>query len=364
MAGLAERCESGVLIEAVPNLRGVFNQYKNRVVIPCGMTSTPRPLPCRQSVVRFAGAARRQIMEKLSFGGHETFPFRYLWPAKGVRGVVKDPNLFGRDDAVVTLGVGKNMVRSIRYWCVALRLVEEGDGRGAYRPTDLGERLASEDGWDPYLEDPATLWLLHWQLTSRPAPASAFHLLFGHWPRDHAGRDELCEWLLRWAVETSARATAASMRRDVEVMLRTHLGPANARRLAEEGYDSPLVELGLLRRTGNGCTLARGWRPSLPRAIFEYALLDSLGDRNEEVVPLEALLYGPGSVGMCFRLSEAALVRRLEALPVASGLQYDETAGMRMLLGRPRPAFGRGLDLLTRHYETEPRERNVGREVA
>ena len=50
---------------------------------------------------------------KPSFSGHETFPFRYTWLKKGVDAVRDDPSVFTSDRATITLGVGKNMVRSI-----------------------------------------------------------------------------------------------------------------------------------------------------------------------------------------------------------------------------------------------------------
>src|SRR5215210_4578418 len=91
-----------------------------------------------------------------SFSGHETFPFRYPWLKKGFDAAREDGGVFLRDDATTTLGVGKNMVRSIRHWCLAAGVLEEG-GEGGLRPTELGTLLLADDGLDPYLEDPATL---------------------------------------------------------------------------------------------------------------------------------------------------------------------------------------------------------------
>ena len=45
-----------------------------------------------------------------AFSGHETFPFRYSWMKKGVDAVAADPNVFGDDEAMSILRVGKNMV--------------------------------------------------------------------------------------------------------------------------------------------------------------------------------------------------------------------------------------------------------------
>jgi hypothetical protein len=60
-----------------------------------------------------------------AFSGHETFPFRYAWLKKGVDAVIQNPSVFSDDRAMIVLGVGKNMVHSIRHWCWAARLIEE-----------------------------------------------------------------------------------------------------------------------------------------------------------------------------------------------------------------------------------------------
>jgi len=43
-------------------------------------------------------------------------------------------------------------------------------------PTNFGSKLLSNNGWDPFLEDPA-LWLLHWNLLS-PCYATAWDFTF------------------------------------------------------------------------------------------------------------------------------------------------------------------------------------------
>src|SRR3954451_12624351 len=91
-----------------------------------------------------------------AFSGHQTFPFRYPWLKKGFDAVRADPAVFTRDDAITTLGVGKNMVRSIRHWCLAAGILTENRDSGLH-PTELGELLLDDEGLDPYLEDPATL---------------------------------------------------------------------------------------------------------------------------------------------------------------------------------------------------------------
>lgn len=89
------------------------------------------------------------------FSGHESFPCKSLWLKNGYDFVVGG-NDFNSPDAVITLGVGKNMVASIRYWLRAFGVTDNDT------LTELGNYLFDESkGKDKYLEDTATLWLLH-----------------------------------------------------------------------------------------------------------------------------------------------------------------------------------------------------------
>jgi Protein of unknown function (DUF4007) len=255
-----------------------------------------------------------------SFSGHETFPFRYTWLPKGISSLREHPDLFTREDALVILGVGKNMVRSIRHWCTATGVIERVNRKGLGTVTDLGLSLFGDRGWDPFLEDPGTLWLLHWRLVSRLNPASTWHLAFTRWNADRFGRDELVDWLLGFARGVSgAPPTRASLRRDVDVFIRTYV-PAQAKRERplEDTFDCPLVELGLLEEIERGLyRFARGPKTTLPDGIFASALIDYwlLRTPNEQSLSFETILHGLGSPGGAFKLSENALAERLERLP-------------------------------------------------
>ncbi len=278
---------------------------------------------------------------RYSFSGHETFPLRYAWLPKGVQGLQSYPNLFTRDDAMVILGVGKNMVTSIRFWCETLRLIQSADRGKVVQTTPLGQALFSDGGWDPYLEDPGTLWLLHWLLVSRRDRASTWYLTYTQFHEPTFTRDSLTEWLMKRVQQTPlVRATTASVRRDVEVFIRTYT-PAHATRdlPLEDTFDCPLVELGLIREVERGVyEFVRGPKPALPQAIFVYALLE-FWERiapSQRTLSFESIQYGGGSPGAAFKLSENALAAYLEELPRWCPLSYDETAGRRLVM---RPSY-------------------------
>jgi hypothetical protein len=79
---------------------------------------------------------------------------------------------------------------------------------GQAKVTRLGERLFALDGWDPYLEDIATLWLLHWLLARGGDRASTWHLAFTRWNVNTFTREDLATWLEAFARDSAiTRAT-------------------------------------------------------------------------------------------------------------------------------------------------------------
>lgn len=118
------------------------------------------------------------------FSGHETFPCRYAWLPKAVRGLRENPALFANeDDAMVRLGVGKNMVRAIRFWAGAAEVAVPSDKNGV-TVSEFGAALLGPGGYDEFLEDIRTLWLIHWKLSSsNTEPLFAWHHLLNFWHR-------------------------------------------------------------------------------------------------------------------------------------------------------------------------------------
>ena len=144
---------------------------------------TTCPLMHRLTTINMTETAK-----KTKFSGHQTFAFRYGWLEKGVNAVEEFPQVFAEEDAIVRLGVGKNMVESIRHWCHVAQLIEEDSapkpsGSQPLRVTPLAKKLFLKPAWDPFLEDDASLWLVHWLLVSNPRQGTSWQLAFGHFHR-------------------------------------------------------------------------------------------------------------------------------------------------------------------------------------
>lgn len=283
--------------------------------------------------------------EKYSFSGHESFPIRYAWLKKGYDAVKVDPQVFSRKEATVHLGVGKNMVISMRHWCLAAGILEEDpdilNNRGRYlKPTNLGLLLLGSDGFDPYLEDRGTPWLLHWLIVTNRYRATTWTYAFGHLNRSEFTKDDLIsDIILAVRRDNGAKISENTLKRDVDVFIRTYAPSKKSRAFVfEDTLDCPLVELSLIREMGlrSHYMFQRGPKPTLPDFVFTYALCGFWNKSfpNVNTLSFNDVAYHPDSPGQMFKLDGDSLAFRLEKLQdlTEGQLRLDETAGLRQIL--------------------------------
>lgn len=284
------------------------------------------------------------ILQSSSFSGHETFAFRYGWLKKGIDAVRKDGGIFSTEEAMVELGVGKNMVQSIRHWCLTSQMLEPENNKDQRSPklkvTPLGEMLFGPDGLDPYLEDTGTLWLLHWLIVSSEMKATTWRWAFCVWAQTEFSREQMLSDLRAMVSQSrTARVTDSSLSRDIDTFLHCYLPSRSSKNMAiDDIVGCPLVELRLLREdpVSHRIEFVRGPKATLPDAVFAYALTEFweqfAGARNS--MTFEDIQYRPGSPGRAFKLDENSMLERLERAERWSGnaLVFDQTAGLRQIL--------------------------------
>lgn len=283
---------------------------------------------------------------KPTFSGHETFPLRYGWLKKaydalatlGDDAVGRD--LFTDDSAIGRFGVGKNMVTSMRHWATCCGIITDS-GKGQLKPTELGDLIFGPEALDPYLEHPATLWLLHWQIasydtTGRRPNKTTWQWVFNHFPGLAFDKEELIAGLTKIAEARNwSRLAGSTINNDVDCFLRTYVSRQADKDSIEDALSSPLAELGLVRGHHRRFQLIRGPKRSLPNGVFIYAL-EHFWRRvgSNRTLSFEAIAHEPGSPGRVFLLDEIDLADRLMALDDASNgsFKWSETAGLKQVL--------------------------------
>lgn len=280
------------------------------------------------------------------FANHQTFHPRFGWIKKGYDAANRDPGVFNDQSAPVELGVGKNMVAAIRFWSLATKVIvrcphPDKPRQSVYTPSRLGRALLDDrTGLDPFLEDPATLWMLHWHAVSQRSILPVWRLVFNDF-----GALEFSESdLLRYCVDEIAATTwsqpmRSSIQKDVDCLLRMYSRrDTQGRQSLDDLLDSPFRELGLIQPTpdarNNSYRVIRGRKPSLPSVAIAYACLDYLSQTGEGkmTVTLTRLAADPGSPGRLMKLTEQDIAEALEESSAAVGhLRLARPAGSRQL---------------------------------
>lgn len=284
----------------------------------------------------------QQKRSKPIFGGHEKFVFRDAWLKKGVDAASQNPAIFNDDEALVILGVGKNMVRSIRHWCLATGTLSDDktDQKSkGLRPTTFGARLLGDTGWDPYLEDPGSLWLLHWLLATNVVRGLVWHLAFSAFYEPEFNKKQMATFVSKRLDQIGAATTQGTIEREIDCCTRTYV-PAmrGVSTLAgDESFDCPLADLGLLRFVPdeNIYRFSVGPKPTLATPVFGFALLTFLAQiaHTRRTAAIDECIYHEGSPGQIFKLDENSVVEHLEVLAdlTKGRLRFQESAGLRQI---------------------------------
>lgn len=288
------------------------------------------------------------------FSGHQTFVFRYGWLEKGVDLVRSNPKGFLADDSIVKLGVGKNMVESIKYWCQQTGLIMDSSVRqGEQELTDFAKFIFGEEpksGVDPYLEDDASLWLLHYNLTAQ-APESTWSTVFNSWNKPEFTKAELLHFMQR-RLSGKCVVSDKSLERDIDCFVRSYIGTKSKN--VEDGFDCPFLELSLIQATDvkdlyrlNICH-----KQNLPLPVIGYAVLMRLKEMNSTSSSVQNMLFERHSPGQIFKLDENTLIGSVMELEKLSGgmINYTETAGIANINFRSRNTIDTEAKNLLRGY--------------
>lgn len=327
-----------------------------------GRRSKKAPLPRKKRLERratppgfFESPPEMESVGSPAFARHETFAPRFGWLKKGFDGAGSESKLFLLTDAHLRLGVGKNMARSIRYWCHATGLLDErpipGKRGTASTPSAFGTLLLGENGWDPFLEDPASLWLLHWKLVRYPTVAAFWHFAFTLLSEVEFSTDSLAadtEAYFKGRLQ-SDRVVYAAFEKDANCLVRMYADAADSpEAFSEESIHSPFADLGLIRRSASSGARRSdryrfevGRKLSLPASHVAASCLEfaSRVAPGAQTIALSRLLSDPGSPGMAFKLGESALIGYLEeAELLTKQLHFGDAGGLVQLSFDGRPS--------------------------
>ncbi|MFL3663346.1 MAG: DUF4007 family protein [Flavobacteriales bacterium] len=281
-------------------------------------------------------------VSNLKFSGHESFHCRPFWLKKGVD-YIKSGQSF-TDKAGVDLGVGKNMVGSIRFWLKAFDIVDEKDNL-----TTLAENIFDDDGWDPFIEDEATLWLLHYKLNSNKY-SSIYHLIFSELRKIKPEFSK--NHLVSFVKEMDLSQTENIIAKDFSVFTRTYFAKPSTDK--EESFSGLFSELGLLIEVGQDTQkndlyhINNTKQNTIPWQIILYCILDNENYGNS--ISIKSLFSDSDGIGRLFAFNQEELENKLiEISDNFPSIVYKNDAGIKELqFKKEKP---KGINILKKYYE-------------
>lgn len=250
-----------------------------------------------------------------------------MWLKKGYD-FVRAGRDFNSPDAVVDLGVGKNMVASIRYW---LKMFCLYDGTTV---TPLADYLFdNQTGKDIYLEDIASLQLLHFTLVHQ-GEATLYPMIFCGLQRERStfDREQALSYVaLRMAEEGKQNLfNSNTVKKDIAVLLQNYSIPDKP--VSNEDYSSLMIDLDLIRQSSEekGYFFNYGGKRPVVEEVFLYALIILRNDVGDSTISFEKIQDEIGLV-FCMEEFETVAMLRLLSSRHADYLSYSDIAGIRQV---------------------------------
>lgn len=272
--------------------------------------------------------------DKLTFSGHETFHCRTFWLKKGYD-FLKDgkKTLRNEEKAIVELGVGRNMVTSIRYWLKAFNIVNNDE---IVNENSISMLILSE--YDEFLEDPASLWLLHHELVTT-GKASIYNLFFNQFRKERSEftKEQLLRFLKRICLEQGYdyEVMKNTITTDVNILIRTYNRPINVSKNIEDEFSSILIDLNLLKiiRTQDddksivNYSIESADRIEIPWQVILYSIASF---SHEKLISFNDLMAQPNSPALIFAMTASGLLKKiLEIADNVKGFNFIEDNGIR-----------------------------------
>lgn len=261
---------------------------------------------------------------KLKLKRHESFSIREGWLAKGIKNVKEYGNVFALQNATDILGIGTNMVKSLKYWMTATKLIEEKNRE--IMLSDFGNII---NEYDPYLEDIFSWWLIHINMITNIDDAYIYNLFFNKCNIKTFTKRELYEKL--YALLTNEKLTFNEniLQDEVNMIIKTYTIDEKIDN-PENNFICPLSELNLLKKVDRD-TYEKN-RPeirNLPFWVVYYIICLLLDDRDN--ISIDELLKEENSPAKLLNMDKNLINEYLDEMKKNDLIIINRTAGLNMV---------------------------------
>lgn len=253
----------------------------------------------------------------MGYAQHQSFHLRFNWLRKGINMLKKDPRFFHDKEAAEKIGLGKNMVQSLRFWIEATGIaetkivLEEEKRKTVHELTAVGNIIENSD---PYFDLFDTSSLIHYYLTMKREGSTVCYWYFNVYEKKTVTKEQLIKDFISWVNENEDKEISeGSLRKDIDVLIRLYFEPRNSKD-PEDVFQSPLSNLGLIKEEGSSVIKQSVKWENIGMITLLYTLLVYAKDLETNNVSIEEIVHKPYLWGKVFLLTRTEIVRALEKL--------------------------------------------------
>lgn len=289
----------------------------------------------------------------MRFRAHETFFIRKGWLSKGMRQVLRNADVFIDKNEYPTdvLGIGTNMVKSLRFWLQAVGLtVEPRSGKRPQSLTDLGKIIYKND---PYIEEIGTLQLLHYKLVNNHDSATSWYYFFNEFNMIEFTREDFVQALQNYAIMNGESVAVRSSEDDFNCIVSTYLPryKVNPDKVdPENNIECPFAEMGLIDilNKNNKSYKKTSMNPNTFNPWVVLAIIMDKADGAKEIT-LNELLTGKGNIGKAFNLDAISMLDILHNVEKTGEIKIIRTAGLDVVSLHNNYTF---LECVSKYYDS------------
>ena len=258
--------------------------------------------------------------------GHEKFPLREGWMNKGISAAKENgTHIFLENQGPDMLGVGTNMVKSIRYWMQACcLLVKEGNKEIL---SDVAEAIYKND---PYFEDVFSLWLLHSSIAKNIEHATVWYMFFNRFDVDSFTKVDLQIKMKQELFNyVGQHVTESSLKDDIDVLLNMYSKGDIRNEDPEDKIISPFYTLGIIKKEDDVYYKTQPDLRKIANELVLYEISCLLGKNTS--ISIEAIASGEKSLGRIYNMTRVTVNKYLDDLEMMGYIRVDRTAGLDMI---------------------------------
>ena len=255
---------------------------------------------------------------------HETFSIREGWLAKGMKAVENNPKVFTDPDATDILGIGTNMVKSLRYWMKATNLIEENNRSSTLSP--LGNLL---NFYDPYLENLFSWWLIHLHLILNKEEAYVFNMFFNKCHAKKFTKSDLVKQISAELNTQNLEFNEKTLEDEISMIIKTYSIDEKIDN-PENNFICPLSDLNLIKPLSkNNYEKNKPNYKNLNYLVVYYLLQLNIGNRDS--ISIDDLLRIEDGPAKLLNLDKNLIYEYLDEMKRNNLIILNRTAGLNMV---------------------------------